>query len=65
MKENQIEQWEYNHWLNPSTRDLNKLGAEGWEAYAVTIEPYDGSFGRRTVTIYYLKRRVHDEKDRV
>lgn len=58
MKEKETEQWEYNHWLNPSTRDLNKLGADDWEAYAVTVELYDGSLGRGTSTIYYLKRRV-------
>lgn len=50
-------QWEYNHWLNPSEKDLNRLGAEGWEAYAITTEPYYGQLGRGTSTIYYFKRR--------
>lgn len=50
-------QWEYNHWFNPSLKDLNRLGSEGWEAYAISTEPYYGSLGKGTSTIYYFKRK--------
>lgn len=61
MKENQIEQWEYRSFstitstLSEGLETLNRLGAEGWEAYSVIV---NNDICRDVLTRYFLKRRI-------
>jgi hypothetical protein len=49
-----MQKWEYkllNVWL--SERELNALGAEGWEFVVVTVTPTDRTY------VFIFKRPIH------
>ncbi len=61
MKEKEIEQWEYRSFftitsaLSEGLETLNRLGAEGWEAYSVIV---NNDICEDVLTRYFLKRRI-------
>lgn len=58
-KPNNHECWEYKTLFRPSEKELTREGMLGWEAYAVTIEPFHDAYSRETSAyVVYLKRRV-------
>lgn len=58
-KKQQTEQWEYKTLYKPSESAMTAEGMKGWEAYAVTIEPFiDYGGNKQSPYIVYLKRRV-------
>lgn len=61
MEQKTKEQWEYRSFftitsaLPEGLETLNRLGAEGWEAYSVIV---NNDICRDVLTRYFLKRRI-------
>lgn len=50
-------QWEYKDLYGPSNEDVSEAGAEGWEAFAVTMQKEYRSYEEpRDIEVYHFKR---------